>query len=133
MSWRNLKAKNEGQYLSLEIRKITQEDLHDFNADFTTYYAKELSQGYNLMEQYNREIEGYINDFPVFKLFTMYTNAIGKTMTVESIDGENVVIEMDGEKYEGILWKDYGNRTECICSMDCLWWASDLEDNENEL
>lgn len=132
MAWRNLKAKNEGQYLSLEIIKITQEDLHDFNADFTTRYSKWLSQGYDMREQYNRELEGLINGYSVFQLYREYTNSYGVKMVIEEI-GECVIITLDGERLEAVMWRDLENGTEVICCRDCIWWASDLEDNENEI
>lgn len=103
-------------------------DLHQFNFDFCTRYAKQLSEGVDLRFVFEYELSCFETGLNCFHLGQKYTNEEGETMTVVDRREDMLVIEYNGEFY-GVDYFYEGNIEYCIMN-NIEWSVKDIQANK---
>lgn len=102
--------------------------LHDFNFDFCTRYAKQLSEGKDMRFIFEYELSCYETGLKCFRLGQKYTNSEGEEMTVADRREDMLVIEYKNEFYGIDYWHE-DNIEYCIMN-DIEWSSEDIQENK---
>lgn len=103
--------------------------LHQFNFDFVTRYAKQLSEGKDMRFVFEYELSCFESGLKNFYLGQTYKNSEGEIMKVVDRREDMLVIEYQGEYYEVDYWHE-GDVEYCIMN-DIEWSATDIQANIN--
>lgn len=125
-----MKERNNPFYAKIQANnELNWEKLHQFNFDFVTRYAKQLSDGKDLRFVFEYELSCAETGLKNFYLGKSYKNSDNEVMTVVDRREDMLVIEYKGEYYEVDYWHEDDIE---YCIMDDIEWsATDIQANIN--
>lgn len=126
-----MKERNNPFFAKIQANnELDWEKLHQFNYDFCTRYAKQLSEGKDMRFIFEYELSAFETGLKCFYLGKMYKNYWGQTMTVVDRREDMLVIEYQGEYYGVDYWHE-GNIEYCNWDNEIEWSADDIQANIN--
>lgn len=102
--------------------------LHDFNFEFCSRYAKQLSEGKDMRFIFEYELSCFETGLKNFYLGKTYTNPDGEVMTVVDRREDFLVIEYQNEYYAVDYWHE--DNIEYCLMVDIEWSTKDIQANK---
>lgn len=125
-----MKERNNPFYAKIKANnELDWEKLHQFNFDFVTRYAKQLSEGKDMRFIFEYELSCFESGLKCFHLGQTYKNLNGGVMKVVDRREDMLVIEFVEELYSVDYWHE-DNVEYCILD-EIEWSAEDIQANIN--